>query len=220
MQGMTGTDLMLESRIAEGTVLQVDGKAGCLVEMPDGPVVCRKAAGCLLDPGEGDLVLVSLPAGDEGRCWILSVLERASVEEPATVTLHEGVMLAASKGRLSLYSEKETILQAQGRLSLSADTMDLSAGTANWFIRSLSMVGGRIESVWEKARQTVASMQTVCSTWVQHLGDSVRHVSEVDETHADNVRILAKDTLQTQGKFVNQTASEVVKIDGREVHLG
>ena len=220
MQNVSGMDTLLESRIAEGFVLAVDGREEYRVDVSGERITCRRAAGCLLDPATGDLVLLSMSGEEGGRYWILSVLERASGGAPVSLTLHDGAVVSACKGHLALRSEKEIGLHTSGRMSLSADSLDLSARKANWLVRSLSVFGGSIESVWEQARQTVASMQTVCSTWVQHLGDSVRHVKELDETHADHVRIMAKDTLQTQGKFVNHTASEVVKIDGQEVHLG
>ncbi len=220
MQNVSGMDTLLEGRIAEGFVLAVEGREEYQVETSGERMVCRRAAGCLLDPETGDLVLLSMSGEEGGRCWILSVLERASGDAPVSLTLQDGAVVTACKGSLSLHSEKQMGVHTAGKMSLSADSLDLSARNASWLVRSLSVFGGSIESVWEQARQTVASMQTVCSTWVQHLGDSIRHVKELDETHADHVRIMAKDTLQTQGKFVNHTASEVVKIDGQEVHLG
>lgn len=207
----------LGTTLLTGTLLERSA-SGYLVDFDQTTMLCRKAAACLLDPEPGDEVLAAVAA--EGKTWILSVLERFDSAATARFTLAEDAVIKASQGELQLHTLKGTEIASSGTIRMSAQRLDLSAEEGNWLVRSLSMIGNSFESVWKDVRQTGSSIRTTCTTWMQYLGDSFRHVKNLDESSAENVRIMASDTLQQHGKFVNTTAVEVVKVDGQEVHLG
>jgi hypothetical protein len=207
---VTGTHL------ADGWVTAAES-GHFMVESSWGCRLCIRAAGCLVEPGVGDLVLLAV--GEE-KCYILTLLERADETLPFVVTLHEGAAIEAAPGRIALQARREVTLQAQGRVGITGERFDLTAREGRMVVRNLTMIGDRLESVWQECRETVSSMQTVCLKWVQNLGDSLRRVKNLDETHASHVRTLAAETIHTQGKFVNHTASEIVRVEVREVHLG
>lgn len=218
-------DTALETQLVQGVVGAVEGR-NIVVEFGGEFRACRRAAGCLLDPQEGDIVLVSLMSllsffpAEEEHSYVLTVLERAAEHDPVTLTLHDGALLKAENGRISMQAIHGISLNTPGSVDLSGERIDLIAKEGRWLIGSLALYGTKFEAVWKECSKTVGYMQSYCTTWVQHLGDSFRHVRNLDETHAANVRTLASESLYAQGKFVNHTASEVVKIDGREVHLG
>lgn len=176
-------------------------------------LTCRRAAGCLLQPCMGDLVLIH----DGEPAYILSVLERdeemeAILELPAQTTFSSRDKLTLEAGQLRA--------AARDRLDLSAQQLSVTASTSNWLVNRLSFVGEVFNSSWQQAEHTVIDLQTHCCNWTQRLVNSFRHIRELDETQAQDVRIVAEETLNTHARLVNQTATELVRIDSEEVHLG
>jgi hypothetical protein len=173
-----------------------------------------------MEPVAGDLVLAALAGEPDEQSYILTVLERDDQSAPVLISLHEGASIEAGPGRITVRAASDLSFGSTGHVGLSAESFVLVAREGKFFVRTLSMIGNRFDSTWEECRETLGAMRTTCMRWVQNLGDSLRRVRNMDETHASHVRTLASESLYAQGKFVNHTASEIVKIDGREVHLG
>jgi len=214
----TNCEAALDTRLLQGTILDVS-ETGCLVAFDEESLLCRRAASCLLDPEAGDIILAVVSAENEPS-FILSILERMDADTATTLTLAPDAVIRAEGGRLSVRSRTAIDINCIGGVSLSAERFDISASEGNWLIRSLSIMGNNLDSVWKDIRNTASSIRTVCTTSLQYLGDSFRHVKNLDESSAENIRLMASDTLQHNAKFINTTAVEVVKIDGQEVHLG
>lgn len=222
MNNTTSVDMFVSPKLMQGTVIAIEGRR-FLIDTGDGLRLCRKAAGCFIDPSEGDLVLASVHQEDDGQdqdSYILTVLERAETDAPLSLSLHEGAVIMAQSGRVSIHALHGVGLHSPGSVDLFCDRIGISASEGRWTIKQLTVIGDSFESFWTECRKTAVNLQTTCTSWVQNLGDCLRRVRNLDETHAGHVRTLASETLYAQGKFVNHTAVEVVKIDGREVHLG
>lgn len=201
-----------EDGLLRGQVVAcIDGKFQ--VESTHEVLNCRPAAGCLLQPRVGDKVLIH--AGDPA--YILSILERdeqteAIIDLPNRTTFHCREKLTMNAQQLQA--------SAQDRLELSAPELSVTANSSNWLVNRLSFVGETFSSSWHQAEQTIIDLQTHCHSWTQRLGNSFRHIRELDETQAQDVRIVAEETINTHARLVNQTATELVRIDSEEVHLG
>ena len=49
---------------------------------------------------------------------------------------------------------------------------------------------------------------------------SVRITSEVDKTRAGTVDVQAEHAARVHAKFTTVTAGELVKVDGKQIHMG
>ena len=203
------------------------GETFAVADTPLGALSCQRAASCLLRPEAGDLALVALPSPGRGAAFILAVLERAEAGSPATLDLASGARLCAAEGGVHIEAAQGISLSTPAQLSASAgglsfasDTMSFAAGSVRWLAESFSFVGKLLELVTQRFTETAAERETQAGTWTQRLGDSYRHVEELDETQAGMVRTLARDTALLHGRVTHVQAEEFVKVDGQEVHLG
>ena len=203
------------------------GETFAVADTPLGALSCQRAASCLLRPEAGDLALVALPDQGRGAAFILAVLERAEAGSPATLDLASGARLCAAAGGVHIEAAQGISLSTPAQLSASAgglsfasDTMSFATGSVRWLAESFSFVGKLLELVTQRFTETAAERETQAGTWTQRLGDSYRHVEELDETQAGMVRTLARDTALLHGRVTHVQAEEFVKVDGQEVHLG
>ncbi len=200
------------------------GEGFAVAETPQGALSCRLAASCLLRPEPGDLALVALP-GDlphegKGVAYILAVLEREEAANPARLDLPSGALISAPGGQVQIEAAQGISLSTPAELSASAGSMSFAAGGVRWLADAFSFVGKSLEFITQRFTETTAERDTQAGTWTQRLGDSFRHVEELDETQAGMVRTLAKDTALLHGRVTYVQAEEFVKADGQEVHLG
>jgi hypothetical protein len=203
------------------------GETFAVADTPLGALSCQRAASCLLRPEAGDLALVALPSPGRGAAFILAVLERAEAGSPATLDLASGARLCAAEGGVHIEAAQGISLSTPAQLSASAGGMSFASGEMNfatgsvrWLADSFSFVGKLLELVSQRFTETAAERETQAGTWTQRLGDSYRHVEELDETQAGMVRTLARDTALLHGRVTHVQAEEFVKVDGQEVHLG
>lgn len=210
------------------------GETFAVADTPLGALSCQRAASCLLRPEAGDLALVALPSSGSGAAFILAVLERAEAGSPATLDLASGARLCAAEGGVHIEAAQGISLSTPAQLSASAGglsfasdamhfasgKMSFAAGSVRWLAESFSFVGKLLELVTQRFTETAAERETQAGTWTQRLGDSYRHVEEMDETQAGMVRTLARDTALLHGRVTHVQAEEFVKVDGQEVHLG
>lgn len=200
------------------------GEGFAVAETPQGALSCRLAASCLLRPEPGDLALIALPGAlpQDGKAvaYILAVLERGEAQSPARLDLPTGAVIAASGGQVQIEAAQGISLSTPAELSASAGSMSFAAGGVRWLAEAFSYVGKSLEFITQRFTETATERDTQAGTWTQRLGDSFRHVEELDETQAGMVRTLAKDTALLHGRVTYVQAEEFVKADGQEVHLG
>jgi hypothetical protein len=196
------------------------GEGFAVAETPQGALSCRLAASCLLRPEPGDLALVALPPEGKATAYILAVLEREEAANPARLDLPSGAVIAAPGGQVQIEAAQGISLSTPAELSASAGSMSFAAGGVRWLADTFSFVGKSLEFITQRFTETAAERDTQAGTWTQRLGDSFRHVEELDETQAGMVRTLARDTALLHGRVTYVQAEEFVKADGQEVHLG
>jgi hypothetical protein len=203
------------------------GESFAVADTPLGALSCQRAASCLLRPEQGDLALVALPADARSTAFILAVLERGEADSPATLDLQSGVRLCSPEGSVHIEAAKGISLSTPAELSASSDNMSFvsgnmtfAAGGVRWLTGTFSFLGKVLELVTQRFTETAAERETQAGTWTQRLGDSFRHVEDMDETQAGMVRTLARDVALLHGRVTHVQAEEFVKVDGQEVHLG
>lgn len=184
-----------------------------------GQHVCQSAASCLVRPENGDLVLVALPRHPKETAYLLAVLERAETDTVMEIDLRSGARLAAKNG-VEIEAGTDLRLSAGVQLEASAQRISIVSDVAHWLTHTFSLLGKTIEAVCSVWRESSKERETVSETWTQRLGDSYRHVEELDETQAGTSRTLARETALLHGRVSYVQAEEFVKLDGQEVHLG
>ena len=204
------------------------GEDFAVADTPLGALSCLRAASCLLRPEPGDLALVALPGeaspgvhqGAGAKAFILAVLERAEAASPAVLDLQSGARLSSPLGGVHIEAAQGITLSTPAELAATAGNMSFAAGGVRWLAQTFSFLGQALEFVTTRFTETSQERDTQAGTWTQRLGDSFRHVEELDETQAGTVRTLARDTAQLHGRVTYVQAEEFVKADGQEVHLG
>lgn len=200
--------------------LLVAGEDFAVADTPLGALSCQRAASCLLRPEQGDLALVALPADARSTAFVLAVLERGEADSPAILDLQSGVRLCAPEGGVHIEAAQGISLSTPAEFSASSGSMSFAAGSVRWLVGTFSFLGKVLELVTQRFTETAAERETQAGTWTQRLGDSFRHVEDMDETQAGMVRTLARDTALLHGRVTHVQAEEFVKVDGQEVHLG
>lgn len=208
---------LTEATSVHAICVQCDGDE-LLVASGEALYTCRRAAGCLLLPEPGDLVLASLPTGNGNAKtyatgYVLAVLERApsTAESPAQVHLGAHVLLQADES-----------LQVEGgqRLGVSAVSTHVTTDRARMRARRVSLVASVVENTLGTIATVAKGVETTCRTLTQRLHERFSFVEDLDETQAGTSRTVVQDTCHLHGRIVHATASEIVKVDGEEVHLG
>lgn len=205
--------------LVRGRVLFAD-KNRFTVMTETGPHVCQSAASCLVRPENEDLVLVAMPSRPKEMAYILAVLERAETDTVMEIDLRCGARLAAKNGKVEIEAGTELRLSAGVQLEASARKISIVSDAAHWLTHTFSLLGKTIETVCSVWRESSKERETVSETWTQRLGDSYRHVEELDETQAGTSRTIARETALLHGRVSYVQAEEFVKLDGQEVHLG
>ncbi len=181
----------------------------CVLDTAHGPAHAARAAGCLLAPRPGDLVLASLDPG--GEHYVLTVLRRAP-GTPGEIAYPGDLRLRAA-GDLNISADGDAALVAGDGLHVAAAHGELAFGRVGLVAQAATAKLGALTLVAE-------AVEHIVSRLTQRLAEAVRLVAGHDESQAGSARYLVEDTLTMQAKNAVHLAEEVVKIDAGQVHLG
>lgn len=193
-----------------GTVLAVDdgGTRRCTVQTAQGLLGAKQAASCLLAPQAGDHVWLS---GDltEGL-YVTAILERDAAA-PARVCLPPGSSLEVAGGAFTLRADSLQLVSK--KLAVQAESAALSAQQftgigreATWSFGRIKVIGDLLESFADRVVQF--------SRWSQ------RTVDGMDQVRSKQIDYRADQTMQLQAENFIADASNLVKVDGEQIHLG
>ncbi len=161
---------------------------------------CRRAASCVIAPELGDYVLI---ASTDEQLWLLAILERAAVHQPAQLSV---------EGDLQIYSEGELSLHSQ-TLRMTAEEGDCHVGTMKYSGESLSawvsltrVVGQRAESVWHTVTQIS-----------HHL---LRKTTHTEQVRAGQLDMKAEDYARLHANNILITSKAITKVDSEQIHMG
>ncbi len=185
----------------------------------DGDVVeTKRAVSCLVQPEEGDRVLVSIftPGGE---AFMIAVLERP--ESSAVVLQAEGELkLSAPKGRIGFSSAHGMDFTTPKDLTMTTERMEISAKKANVFFGGLSYLGHQVLAQLEKSRFVSGLLESIVDHIYQKTRTSHRIVDDMEQLHAGQIDYQAGKNMSLRGKNTLLTAEELVKLDGGQIHLG
>ena len=182
------------------TVLEVSGFS--LVVAIEGEAHrALRAAGCLLDPQEGDTVLVY--CGEGGPPVVVTVLFSGEGRDKRTMTFSGGIEIA-SDGEIGVSARRFT-----GRFS----ECSLTGGTLSLAGEILSFTGRRIVQAGE-------TLERVAGWLIDRARGASRHIEGVDRAHSGEFLLESERMVSVQSRTTLISGSELVKIDGDQVHLG
>lgn len=217
---MPSNAAMLESPGAtsqrSGVVERVDDRS-FTVRTAAGSVRARRAVSCLVEPEEGDRVLVAEVDAEE--FWLLAVLER---DRGAAVRLcAEGDLeVRLSQGRFSVAAQGGIDLATGGDVAVAAGAVDVHTDRARVTAGALEYLGATLSAEVERMKVFAVRCEEMYETWSQRVKRSYRTVSERDQLRAEQIDYAARENLSLRGENTVVTARELVKLDGEQIHLG
>lgn len=153
---------------------------------------CQLAASCLLRPELGDTVLISGP--DTSRVFLLAVIEQANPDQ-ATIRV---------AGNLHLQSQSLSMQASQGRWQF--DHLHYRGEKLDAQIGAVRLLGKMYEAVVDRLRLMSRNATKI--------------TSETDRTRVGTLDVQAEHAAHLHSKMTTVTASEFVKVDGKQIHMG
>ena len=198
-------------------VISVDGR-GCRVRSPAGrEVEARLAASCLVQPCPGDQVaLLSADGVDVAYVW--AVLERAE-RGPLGIAAPDGLSVSAPAGAVVLSAQRIELLSRQ-RLGLTGADVEVDACGLRFAFRELQAAGARAVLSIDVVRFAGKHLTQLLERALTRVRRSYRVVEESEHLSAGQLDYKVSETFSVRGKNNLITAEALVKLDGKQLHLG
>jgi hypothetical protein len=197
-----------------GRVLQADPKS-FHVETSFGTVQAVRAVSCLVEPGPGDKVLLSVDM--TGGAYVLSVLESVT---PLTLAVDGDARFCVRGGSLTLAADTDLALACPGEMAASAGEIRLHAGRGEAVIERVSFVGRALKTQFRRVSSVAKSVDQVFRRFTMRAQESTRFVKEHDEVQAGSQRVLVEDLCALHAKNHSMIAEEHVVINADQIHMG
>jgi F0F1-type ATP synthase epsilon subunit len=203
---------------AWGEVGTVTAIAGAVITVRSGSClrIARRAASCLLQPAEGDRVLLALT--DQDETFVVAVLESAGSD--ATLSFDGDVRLQTKSGRLTMVARDGIDLVSGRTVRVAAEAVSVTSKRASMVTDALSVVGGVLDANLEKIKVVAKTTETVVDACIQRAKRAYRFVEELDRLRSAQVDYVAKGRMNLRGETTLVTAEALVKVDGSQIHVG
>jgi hypothetical protein len=199
-----------------GRVARVEG-AVIAVDTGEGTYEAKRALSCLVEPIQGDVVLVAI--GDDGVSHVLAVLEREG-REPAHVSVDRDMTVKLSKGRFTVAAQDGIDLATARDVTVASAGVSVTAAEGSFVLKRLAYLGSVVHAEVERVKHAGIVLDSVLERVSQRVKRSIRLVEEVDHVRAAEIDYSAKSNMHLRGHNAIVTAEELVKIDGEQIHLG
>ncbi|MEO1192102.1 MAG: DUF3540 domain-containing protein [Pseudomonadota bacterium] len=169
----------------------------------------RRAAGCLLAPLPGDLVL--LVKRSDQSYLVLTVLLRetgaaANLDLPGAASLQ----LSAEELRLS----------AEERIDVKGDRLDVSCRAISFKSKLLALAVDAIDAFARRLESHVQQRRSSSRELVEECDVAIRRVRGVDTQSARQLVLRAEETLITEAENTVVVARKHVRVDGEQISMG
>jgi hypothetical protein len=209
-------NIFLGARMYHARLVMRDGaRYGALTD--EGAFWVAPAAGCLLQPDVGDLVLVSV-AGGQG--YILTVLERGTPEAIARIEIPGSLRLSTPAGRLELEAAQGVSLDAGPSLSLKAQEASAAFQHADVRSESLRVAGDTLHATWNSRTDVSGTRLDIATRGETHLAESVRRIAGHEDVSAGSLRQTVSEDWSVQAATADLKATDRVAVDANSVQIG
>lgn len=180
----------------------------------------RRATSCLLEPQEGDVVLLSIVPGR--ATYVVAVLEREEGERAgaARVVLDGDLELQVPNGRVVIAAKDGIELVSTRGVGITSEELKVTTRAAEVVIEHLGVVGGTVQAQLRKVKVVAETIDHAADRVVQRFKRAYRFVAEMDQTRAQRIDIAAEKTMSLHAGDAVVTARELVKVDGSQIHMG
>jgi len=179
---------------------------GILAETPMGEVAARRAASCLLQPEKGDRVLM---AHDDGKNWILAVLERPEKKD-ALLCFDKSVRMHTPEGGIHLSASTD--------ISMVSSGLSMNANKTSAVFNSFHLAVQAYNSCIDKATSVVEKVDLFCKNMRQHLVRSSKVVEGHEEEYSGSRRMVT-NTMDMKSQTTEIQASERVSVNSTQFHV-
>jgi Protein of unknown function (DUF3540). len=177
-----------------------------LVNSSGGQVKALRAVSCLLDPQEKDTVLFAKGADAN---WILAVLERPG-DKDATLSFEGTVKVRVPEGGIHM--------SAAEAISMSSETMTVSAENASAVFGSVNLVTRVYKSCIDNAVSVVERLHLFCGHMRQHLVRSYKRVDGQEVEHAAR-RLMQAESMDIVARKTEIRSGERVSVNASQFHV-
>lgn len=176
----------------------------------------RVAAGCLLRPEEGDLVLWFV---DQDAAWVLHVLERAPGERAPQVSLPAGTVLGTQdEGALHLRAGSLHV-ECQA-MAVNSDEVSVTTRAARLVADSCLSVGRLAESAFATFKLVGEHFSAFFDRAHSHAREHHRTSQELDLVKAGSLDLRAEQLASLHAANVAVDGEQLVKLRGGQIHMG
>jgi hypothetical protein len=182
------------------------------------PYRARRAPSCLLEPREGDTVLVAHTAG--GRAFVTAVLERQGPPGPGRLSLEGDVELRAARGSLRLTARDGLELASARSLRLAAPELALTAQVGRVVVDNLSLAGRVAQAGWDQVRLAARSADTVVDRLLQRFKTRSTRVDQLDRQRARMLHQQVDEVHALQTGTTVMRSREEMRVDGKQIIIG
>jgi hypothetical protein len=177
---------------------------------------CR-AVSCLIEPQEGDKVLVC--SGVDDRAYVLAILERPGMGS-YEMNVTGDLTIASLEGSVSLSAEDTLRLASARSVEMLSPHLKASFQLAEVVFNKLLYVGQTAQATLSRIKIVAQVVESVVDRLHQVLKNSYRTVEESEHLRAGSINYLARKLMALRGRYTVITANKDVKIDGRHIHMG
>jgi hypothetical protein len=199
-----------------GTVTEA-GEGEWTVQAGTGVYVARRALSCLLAPELGDEVLLAL--AEDGRAWILAVLERRA-GAPLQLETEGDLAIRVKNGRFSISAQEGLDLATAKKASLISGELRVTSPEAVLQLDRASYIGRVLHGQVDRIKLFAQTFDSAVDRVWQRVKRSFRFVEEVDHVQAEEILYRAKNSALIQGQNALIGAEQLAKVDAGQIHLG
>lgn len=188
------------------------------VELGSGVVAARRAFSCLVEPVEGDRVLVAVETS--GKAYVLAVLERMSEGAKTTLRVKGDLEIQAPLGTCSIAAQEGVRVTSPGEVSLTSGELRVNALRGKVVMEKLAFVGQWVQGEFGKLKVLAESVDSVVTRVSERVTRSYRTVEELDQVKAHQMDYMAEEQIRMHAKNTIVTSDNLVKVDGDQIHFG
>lgn len=197
-----------------GVVKKQDDQA-FVVECDGHEWTCRRAASCLLQPQVNDTVLISGP--ERERVYLIAVIEQAQQSE-ATVSVPGALNISADS--VNINSTAAMQLHGGTALDLNTEQLKLSAKKGQCVVDEMHYVGREVKTTVGMMRVIGKVYESIMDRLSFMSRTSFKITEEVEHMRAGTIDYQAEQSARLHSKYTMVTAKDLVKVDGKQIHMG
>ncbi len=176
------------------------------------------AAGCLLVPEVGDLVLASVA---HGQGYILTVLERAKPDTTAEISIPGGLRMTLPHGKLEIDAAQGISMSSAAGIEVEAEQWTALFNKASIACQTLQVSGVSVQSTWQLRSDVCSGTHLQIAARNENIyASSVRRISGHEESTAGSMRQLVARDWSLQAASADLDAKDYVALNANSIQIG